>query len=94
MDHGKFCIRVFREQAGLLGWRSGARTGRFGIRVNVIEPGWVRTPLTDKLPSDIMDADCRQRIGRLLEPIDIARAVTFCAGRRRRSPARSSASMA
>ena len=46
------------SKAGLIGLaRSVAReTGRFGIRVNVVEPGWVRTPLTEALPSGVRDA--------------------------------------
>lgn len=71
------------SKAGLIGLaRTAAReTGRFGIRSNVIEPGWVRTPLTDALPRDIIDAAVSEsQLGKLLEPADVARAVTFLCG--------------
>lgn len=83
-SRGKFGTAAYSSsKAGLLGLaRTVAReTGRLGIRVNVIEPGWVKTPLTDALPRDIVDAAVADSaIGRLLEPIDIARAVTFLCG--------------
>ena len=53
-SRGKFGTSAYSaSKAGLLGLaKSVAReTGRFGILVNVIEPGWVRTPLTEALPS-------------------------------------------
>jgi NAD(P)-dependent dehydrogenase (short-subunit alcohol dehydrogenase family) len=71
------------SKAGLIGLaRTAAReTGRFGICVNVIEPGWVRTPLTDTLPREVVDAAVSESLlGKLLEPSDIARAVTFLCG--------------
>ena len=52
-SRGKFGTSAYSaSKAGLLGLaKSVAReTGRFGITVNVIEPGWVRTPLTEALP--------------------------------------------
>jgi NAD(P)-dependent dehydrogenase (short-subunit alcohol dehydrogenase family) len=83
-SRGKFGTSAYSaSKAGLLGLaRSVAReTGRFGIRVNVVEPGWVKTPLTGGLPSDIVDAAIADSaIGRLLDPIDVARAVTFLCG--------------
>lgn len=71
------------SKAGLIGLaRTVAReTGRFGIRVNVIEPGWVKTPLTDALPRAIVDAAVGENlIGASLDPADIARAVVFLCG--------------
>ena len=71
------------SKAGLIGLaRSVAReTGRFGIRVNVVEPGWVRTPLTEKLPATVVqNAIGDSLVGRLLEPGDVARAVMFLCG--------------
>ena len=71
------------SKAGLIGLaRTAAReTGRFGIRVNVIEPGWVRTPLTDALSKEVVDAAVAESLlGKLLDPADVARAVTFLCG--------------
>lgn len=83
-SRGKFGTSAYSaSKAGLIGLaRSVAReTGRFGIRVNVVEPGWVKTPLTDGLPREIVDqAIADSAIGRLLDPIDVARAVRFLCG--------------
>jgi NAD(P)-dependent dehydrogenase (short-subunit alcohol dehydrogenase family) len=83
-SRGKFGTSAYSaSKAGLIGLaRSVAReTGRFGIRVNVVEPGWVKTPLTDALPREIVDqAVADSAIGRLLDPVDVARAVLFLCG--------------
>jgi 3-oxoacyl-[acyl-carrier protein] reductase len=83
-SRGKFGTSAYSaSKAGLIGLaRSVAReTGRFNIRVNVVEPGWVKTPLTDALPQEIVDqAVTDSAIGRLLDPIDVARTVLFLCG--------------
>jgi NAD(P)-dependent dehydrogenase (short-subunit alcohol dehydrogenase family) len=71
------------SKAGLIGLaRTAAReTGRFGICVNVVEPGWVRTALTDALPREVVEAAVAESLrGKLLEPIDVARSVAFLCG--------------
>lgn len=71
------------SKAGLLGLaRSVSReVGRFGITVNVVEPGWVRTPLTDRLPDELRDrARAETLLGELTEPDDVANAVSFLCG--------------
>jgi 3-oxoacyl-[acyl-carrier protein] reductase len=70
-------------KAGLIGLgKTAAReAGRFGIRVNVIAPGWIDTPMTERL-----DAAARSRaidetvLGRAGTPEDVASAVLFLAG--------------
>ena len=83
-SRGKFGTSAYSaSKAGLLGLaKSVAReTGRFGILVNVIEPGWVRTPLTEALPQEIREAAAAESpIGELLEPSDVAEAVLFLCG--------------
>jgi 3-oxoacyl-[acyl-carrier protein] reductase len=83
-SRGKFGTAVYSaSKAGLLGLaKSVAReTGKFGVLVNVIEPGWVRTPLTDKVPQAIKDAALAESlVGSFLEPDDIASAVTYLCG--------------
>ena len=74
------------SKAGLLGLaKSVAReTGRFGICVNVIEPGWVRTPLTEAVAPPIKDAALAETLlGELVEPDDVAGAVVFLAAAHR-----------
>ena len=83
-SRGKFGTAAYSaSKAGLLGLaKTVAReTGRFGILVNVIEPGWVRTPLTDAVPKKIRDAAVAETLlGELLEPSDVASAVLFLCG--------------
>ncbi len=83
-SRGKFGTSAYSaSKAGLIGLaRTVAReTGRFGIRVNVVEPGWVKTPLTSALPEDVVQtAISDSLIGRVLDPVDIARTVLFLCG--------------
>ena len=83
-SRGKFGTAAYSaSKAGLLGLaKSVAReTGRFGILVNVVEPGWVRTPLTEALPKEVQDAAVAESpIGHLLDPSDVAAAVRFLCG--------------
>lgn len=71
------------SKAGLLGLAKSVsrETGRFGILVNVVEPGWVRTPLTDAVPDHIRQAALNETLlGELVEPDDVAAAVAFLCG--------------
>ena len=83
-SRGKFGTAAYSaSKAGLLGLaKSVAReAGRFGILVNVIEPGWVRTPLTEKVPANIREAALAESlVGDFLDPGDIASAVTYLCG--------------
>ena len=83
-SRGKFGTAAYSaSKAGLLGLaKSVAReTGKFGVLVNVIEPGWVRTPLTEKVPQEIKDAALAESlVGSFLDPEDVASAVTFLCG--------------
>ncbi|HSC29744.1 MAG TPA: SDR family NAD(P)-dependent oxidoreductase, partial [Vicinamibacterales bacterium] len=58
-SRGKFGTSAYSaSKAGLVGLaRTVAReAGRFGVTVNVIEPGWVRTPLTEKIAREFTEA--------------------------------------
>ena len=83
-SRGKFGTAAYSaSKAGLLGLaKSVAReTGRFGILVNVVEPGWVRTPLTEAVPKEAREAAVKESLlGTLLEPSDVAAAVLFLCG--------------
>jgi acetoacetyl-CoA reductase/3-oxoacyl-[acyl-carrier protein] reductase len=83
-SRGKFGTSAYSaSKAGLIGLaKSVAReTGRFGILVNVIEPGWVRTPLTEALPKAIRQAAAAESVlGCLLDVSDVASAVLFLCG--------------
>jgi NAD(P)-dependent dehydrogenase (short-subunit alcohol dehydrogenase family) len=57
--------------------------GRFGIRVNIVLPGTVRTPIWDerarKDPSVLRKLERWYPLGRIVEPADIVNAVAFLA---------------
>jgi NAD(P)-dependent dehydrogenase (short-subunit alcohol dehydrogenase family) len=57
--------------------------GRFGIRANIVLPGTVRTPLWErragKSPEVLSQLVRWYPLGRIVEPIDVARAVGFLA---------------
>jgi 3-oxoacyl-[acyl-carrier protein] reductase len=83
-SRGKFGTAAYSaSKAGLLGLaKSVAReAGRFGVLVNVIEPGWVRTPLTEVVPQPVREAALAESLlGTFLDPEDVASAVTFLCG--------------
>ncbi len=57
--------------------------GRYGVRVNIVLPGTVRTPIwaerTRKDPKVLATLERWYPLGRIVEPIDVARAVAFLA---------------
>jgi acetoacetyl-CoA reductase/3-oxoacyl-[acyl-carrier protein] reductase len=68
------------SKAGLIGLgRTAARElGRFGIRVNVVAPGMILTPMTEKLSQEIRDRAVEESaLGRVGTPEDVARACLF-----------------
>ncbi|MFP7723743.1 3-oxoacyl-ACP reductase FabG [Lysobacter sp. A3-1-A15] len=70
-------------KAGIIGFsKSMAREiGSRGITVNVVAPGFIDTDMTRSLPEDARKGMLDQiALGRLGEPADIARAVSFLAG--------------
>jgi NAD(P)-dependent dehydrogenase (short-subunit alcohol dehydrogenase family) len=59
-----------------------AEWGRFGIRVNAVAPGWIRTPMTQPLQNDpVRSAKVLERVplSRWGEPADVAGVVVFLA---------------
>lgn len=83
-SRGKFGLSAYASsKAGLIGLaKSVAReTARFGILVNVVEPGMARTPMTDALPKEVREAAAAESLlGGLLEPEDVAASVLFLCG--------------
>lgn len=83
-SRGKFGASAYSaSKAGLIGLAKSVsrETGRFGIRVNVVEPGWVRTQMTDTLPDALRQRALDETLlGELAEPSDIAAAVAYLAG--------------
>jgi len=83
-SRGKFGTSAYSaSKAGLLGLaKTVAReTGRFGILINVIEPGWVRTPLTESVSQAVREAALAESlVGTFVEPQEIGHAVTYLCG--------------
>ncbi len=80
-ERGKFGQSNYAaSKAGLLGFaKSAARElGRFGIRVNAVAPGLIRTPMTSDLSGDVITTALEETaLGRLGDPDDVARAILF-----------------
>jgi NAD(P)-dependent dehydrogenase (short-subunit alcohol dehydrogenase family) len=78
---GKFGQSAYAaSKAGLVGLaKSAARElGRFGVRVNVVAPGFVETPMTAGLGAEWKEkALAETALGRVAVPADIAAAVAF-----------------
>jgi len=83
-SRGKFGTAAYSaSKAGLIALaKTAAReVARFGILVNVVEPGWVLTPLTKSLPQAIQDAALAESLlESFVEPADVAAAVAFLCG--------------
>lgn len=68
-----------------------AETGRSGITVNVLAPGWTRTPLTERAAGRLADGDAdtalraigeQNAVGRVAKPAEIAAVAAFLASER------------
>ncbi len=53
---------------------------RYKIRVNAVAPGFIKTPMTKKVPQKVIDyMDSKTPLGRMEEPVEIADAYLFLA---------------
>jgi len=71
------------SKAGVIGLtKTAAReVGRRGVTVNAVAPGFIVTPMTDKLSDDAREESLRQiPLGHYGDPEDVASAVLFLAG--------------
>ena len=69
-------------KAGLIGLtKAAAKEGaRHRIRVNAIQPGFIRTAMTDHMPQDVLSARIAEiPLGRIGEPLDVANTALFLA---------------
>ena len=70
-------------KAGIVGLTKAAakEVARDGIRVNAIQPGLIRTAMTEAMPQDIWDAKLAEvPLGRAGEPAEVAAVAAFLAG--------------
>lgn len=83
-SRGKFGTSAYAaSKAGLIGLAKSVsrETGRFGILVNVIEPGWVRTPLTESHPEALRQKALDETLlGDFVDAADVAASVLFLCG--------------
>lgn len=69
-------------KAGIVGLTKAAakEVGFAGVRVNAVQPGLIRTPMTDALREDVMAAKLAEiPMGRAGEPAEVAQVVLFLA---------------
>ncbi len=70
-------------KAGIVGLtKAAAREGaRYGVRVNAVQPGLIRTRMTEEMPQGAWDAKLESiPMGRAGQPGDVADVVAFLAG--------------
>lgn len=80
-ERGKFGQANYAaSKAGViaLGKTAAKELGRFGVRVNVVAPGYVETPMTRDLPPEITRrAAAESALGRIGKPEEVADAILF-----------------
>jgi NAD(P)-dependent dehydrogenase (short-subunit alcohol dehydrogenase family) len=82
-ERGKIGLAAYAASKG--GMNALARTaarelGGFGVRVNVVAPGWIESPLTASAPPSARERALDEtELRRLGEPDDVARVVWFLA---------------
>lgn len=65
----KFAVRGLTKSTAL-------ELGPFGIRVNSVHPGLVKTPMADWVPEDIFTT----ALGRIAQPVEVSNLVVYLAG--------------
>jgi len=78
---GQFGISNYSaSKAGVVGLTKSvaAELGRSNVNVNAVAPGFIRTPLTERLPEKIIEAAAAEAVlGRIGEAQDVANLVAF-----------------
>jgi 3-oxoacyl-[acyl-carrier protein] reductase len=85
---GRFGLSNYAaSKAGLVAFTrsAAAELGRYGVNVNAVAPGFIRTPLVERLSEKVRaQAVAETALGRLGEPEDVAHAVAFLCSERAR----------
>jgi 3-oxoacyl-[acyl-carrier protein] reductase len=78
---GRFGISNYAaSKAGVIALTRSAAAdlGRASVNVNAVAPGFIRTPLVERLPAEILEEAARETVfGRIGEPEDVAAVVAF-----------------
>jgi 3-oxoacyl-[acyl-carrier protein] reductase len=70
------------SKAGVIGLTKGwaKEFGKKGIRVNAVAPGFIKTPMTEKVPDKVIEMMVSKTpLGRMGEAIEVAKAICFLA---------------
>lgn len=85
---GRFGVSNYAaSKAGLLALTrtAAAELGRYQVNVNAVAPGFIRTPLTERLSEKVREEAARQSVfGRMGEPEEVASVVAFLCSERAR----------
>ena len=66
------------DAVSALGKTAAKELGRFGVRVNVVAPGYIETPMTRHLPPEITQrAAAESALGRIGKSEEVADAILF-----------------
>jgi 3-oxoacyl-[acyl-carrier protein] reductase len=85
---GRFGLANYAaSKAGLVALTrsAAAELGRYNVNVNAVAPGFIRTPLVERLTDKVREQAARDSVlGRIGEPEDVAHAVAFLCSERAR----------
>ncbi|MGB9749786.1 MAG: 3-oxoacyl-[acyl-carrier-protein] reductase [Caldisericia bacterium] len=68
------------SKAGVIGLTKGwaKEFGKKGIRVNAVAPGFIKTPMTEKVPEKVIEfMVSKTPLGRMGEAVEVAKAISF-----------------
>lgn len=68
------------SKAGVIGLTKGwaKEFGKKGIRVNAVAPGFIKTPMTEKVPEKVIDfMVSKTPLGRMGEAVEVAKSIAF-----------------
>lgn len=87
-ERGRFGLANYAaSKAGLVALTrsAAAEMGRYGVNVNAVAPGFIRTPLIERLSETVREQAVRESVlGRIGEPEDVAHTVAFLCSERAR----------